>query len=263
MPPILDEILAWKRQEVASRKISLPLQELEERAKSIPSARNFQQALHRRPDGLSIIAEIKKASPSRGIIRQADFDPLKIAKVYEQEGAAAISILTDQRFFQGDLDYLQKVRQLVSLPLLRKDFIIDEYQLYEAKVAGADAVLLIAAALSREHLADLYSLAQEIGLQVLLEVHNRDELDLALSTGAAIIGINNRNLQTFQVDLSTTATLAPLIPKDRLIVSESGLHTAEQLRFLETLGVDAALIGEAFMCREDIGQAFRELCGRK
>ncbi|MEW6381716.1 MAG: indole-3-glycerol phosphate synthase TrpC [bacterium] len=260
MTPILDEILIHKRIEVARKKLSLPFRELEERTKSLPPARNFYQAL-KQPDGISIIAEIKKASPSRGIIRKS-FDPIQIAQVYEQEGASAISVLTDQKFFQGDLDYLRKVREIVSLPLLRKDFIIDEYQIYEARAAGADAVLLIAAALSPERLGGLYSLARSIGLQVLLEVHDRDELDTALAIGAAIIGINNRNLKTFQVDLSVTASLAPLIPHDRVIVSESGIHEASQLHFLESLGVDAVLIGEAFMAHDDIGQAFRKLVGR-
>ena len=211
-------------------------------------------------DEISIIAEIKKASPSRGIIRK-DFDPLAIAQVYEQHGAAAISILTDQKFFQGDLGYLQQVRDITSIPLLRKDFIVDAYQIYETRVAGADALLLIAAALSRQSLSDFFALASHLGLHVLLEVHNQKELERALLTDAPIIGINNRDLKTFRVDLSVTTQLAHQIPHDHVIVSESGIHDVRQLRFLKGLGVHAVLVGEALMAKEDIGQAFQELVG--
>lgn len=290
---MLDEILACKRSEVAEKKLLVPLREMEEKSKNLPPTRNFQRALmgsnapnepnamnaHYVPYGLStlnepstpyelnkmgeisIIAEIKKASPSRGIIRK-DFDPLAIAQVYEQHGAAAISILTDQKFFQGDLGYLQQVRDITSIPLLRKDFIIDAYQIYETRVAGADALLLIAAALSTAELIDFFALASHLGLHVLLEVHNQKELGKALLTGAPIIGINNRDLKTFKVDLSVTTQLAPQIPDDRVIVSESGIHDARQLRFLKGLGVRAVLVGEALMAKEDIGRAFQELVGK-
>ena len=211
-------------------------------------------------DKISIIAEIKKASPSRGVIRK-DFDPLAIAQVYEQHGAAAISILTDQKFFQGDLGYLQQVRDITSIPLLRKDFIVDAYQIYETRVAGADALLLIAAALSAAELIDFFALASHLGLHVLLEVHNQKELGMALLTDAPIIGINNRDLKTFRVDLSVTTQLAHQIPHDRVIVSESGIHDVRQLRFLKGLGVHAVLVGEALMAKEDIGRAFQELVG--
>lgn len=293
---MLDEILDYKRSEVAEKKLLVPLRELEEKSKNLPPTRNFQKALmgsntlntlnemntpyvpfvpygsntlndtstpyaQNTMDEISIIAEIKKASPSRGIIRK-DFDPLAIAQVYEQHGAAAISILTDQKFFQGDLRYLQQVRDITSIPLLRKDFIIDAYQIYEARVAGADAVLLIAAALSQAELTDFFCLASTLGLHVLLEVHNREELERALLTDAPIIGINNRNLKTFKVDLSVTTQLAHQIPHDRVIVSESGIHDVRQLRFLKGLRVNAVLVGEALMAKEDIGGAFQELVGK-
>ncbi|MEW5801545.1 MAG: indole-3-glycerol phosphate synthase TrpC [bacterium] len=263
MKAMLDEILAHKRSEVARKKLSVPLRELEEKSKASPPARDFQKALKgsNEQDEISIIAEIKKASPSRGVIRK-DFDPLSIAECYQQNGAAAISILTDRKFFQGDLAYLQMVRDITSIPLLRKDFIIDAYQIYEAKVAGADALLLIAAALSRAELSDFLALSSSLGLHVLLEVHNQEELEKALMTEAPIIGINNRDLKTFQVDLSVTGRLAPLIPHDRVIVSESGIHHAQDLHFLKSLGVHAVLVGEAFMAKEDIGRAIQELRGR-
>jgi indole-3-glycerol phosphate synthase len=293
---MLDEILAYKRTEVAEKKLLVPLHELEEKSKNLPPTRNFQAALMgsnasnapntmnasfapyvpygssslndtSAPYGLnnigeiSIIAEIKKASPSRGIIRK-DFDPLAIAQVYEQYGAAAISILTDRKFFQGDLGYLQQVRDVTSIPLLRKDFIVDAYQIYEARVAGADALLLIAAALSQAELTDFFALASHLGLHVLLEVHNLKELERALLTNAPIIGINNRDLKTFRVDLSVTTQLAHKIPHDRVIVSESGIHDFRQLLFLTGLGVHAVLVGEALMAKEDIGQALQELMGK-
>jgi indole-3-glycerol phosphate synthase len=296
---MLNEILAHKRSEVAQKKLLVPLRELEEKSRNLPPTRNFKKALMGsnapnapdapnamtapyvpygsstlnessapyapdkmdKMDEISIIAEIKKASPSRGIIRQ-DFDPLAIAQVYEQHGAAAISILTDRKFFQGDLGYLQQVRDITSIPLLRKDFIVDAYQIYEARVAGADALLLIAAALSQAELCDFFALASSLGLHVLLEVHNQQELERAVLTDAPIIGINNRDLKTFRVDLSVTTQLARQIPPDRVIVSESGIHDALQLRFLKGLGVNAVLVGEALMAKEDIGRAFQELVGK-
>ena len=215
---------------------------------------------HGKAPGISIIAEIKKASPSRGVIRR-DFDPLAIARIYEQNGAAAISVLTDRTFFQGDLAYLQQVRDITSIPLLRKGFIVDAYQVYETRAAGADALLLIAAALSQAELTDFFALASQLGLHVLLEVHNRQELERSLLTNAPIIGINNRDLKTFRVDLSITTQLARQIPQDRVIVSESGIHDVRQLRFLKGLGVHAVLVGEALMAKEDIGRALRELLG--
>ncbi|MGA1876459.1 MAG: indole-3-glycerol phosphate synthase TrpC [bacterium] len=256
---MLEEILGWKRTEVARQKSGVPLSGLKKACRDLPPVLDFQKALQG-ATRISIIAEIKKASPSRGIIRR-DFDPLQIARCYEREGAAALSILTDRKFFQGDLRYLQQVRQVSNLPLLRKDFIVDAYQIYEARLAGADAVLLIADALSESELIDLYGLAKDLGLHVLLEIHDQKELDKILSTGSPIVGINNRNLKTFQVDLAVTARLISLIPEDRLVVSESGIYQADQLRWLRGLGVAAVLVGEALMAREDISQAFRELRG--
>ena len=244
---------------MAKKKSQESLRALKEKLRSAPPGRDFQKALQE-PNEIGIIAEIKKASPSRGVIRQ-NFDPLQIAQCYEQQGAAAISILTEQKFFQGDLLYLKKVRQICALPLLCKDFIIDRYQLYEARLAGADAVLFIADVLSEEELSDFYAVASDLGLSVLLEVHDQKGLEKALSVKNPIIGINNRDLKTFQVDLATTAQLIPQIPPDRVIVSESGIHDAQQLSWLKDLGVDAVLVGEAFMAEEDIGLAFQKLRG--
>ena len=244
---------------MAKKKSQESLRALKEKLRSAPPGRDFQKALQE-PNEIGIIAEIKKASPSRGVIRQ-NFDPLQIAQCYEQQGAVAISILTEQKFFQGDLLYLKKVRQICALPLLCKDFIIDRYQLYEARLAGADAVLFIADALSEEELSDFYAVASDLGLSVLLEVHEQKGLEKALSVKNPIIGINNRDLKTFQVDLATTAQLIPQIPPDRVIVSESGIHDAQQLSWLKDLGVDAVLVGEAFMAEEDIGLAFQKLRG--
>jgi indole-3-glycerol phosphate synthase len=256
---MLEEILGWKKAEVARRKSGVALSRLKKECRNLPPVLDFREALQD-STRISIIAEIKKASPSRGIIRR-DFDPPDIARCYEREGAAAISILTDRKFFQGDIRYLQQVRQVSNLPLLRKDFMVDAYQIYEARLAGADAILLIADALSKSELIDLYSLAKDLGLHVLLEIHDQKELEKAVSTGSPIVGINNRNLKTFQVDLAVTARLIPLIPEGCLIVSESGIYQADQLRWLRGLGVNAVLVGEALMAREDIGQAFRELRG--
>jgi indole-3-glycerol phosphate synthase len=202
--------------------------------------------------GTRIIAEIKKASPSAGLIR-ADFDPVAIATTYAQHGAAAISILTDRKFFQGDLAYLSAVRQAVPLPLLRKDFVVDPYQLYEARVAGADAVLLIAAALDVPELIDLAGLSFELGLEPLVEVHTAAELEKALECSGRVIGINNRNLHTFHTDVATTVALLPHIPEGYLVVSESGLRDRATITQLEAHGVAAFLIGESLMREADMG----------
>lgn len=256
---MLEKILAHKREEVAQKKASVSLKNLAKEIRTQHQVRDFASAL-KQAEGMAIIAEIKKASPSRGVIRN-DFNPVNIALAYEQYGAAAISILTDQKFFQGDLSYLSLVRGVTQLPLLRKDFIIDAYQIYEARAAGADALLLIAAVLSKEELVDFSSIAAELDLLVLMEIHEESELERALLAPNTIIGINNRNLKTFQVDLKTTARLVPLIPKERLIVSESGIHRPDDLVWLKELGIQAVLIGEAFMSKDDLGLAFRELRG--
>lgn len=219
--------------------------------------RGFARAL--REPGISLIAEVKKASPSRGVIR-ADFHPAEIAVAYQRAGARALSVLTEEKYFQGKLAYLDAVRAACTLPLLRKDFIIHPAQIYEA-VGRADAVLLIVAALTPEELAFLFAEATACGLDVLMEVHDRAELEIALAVGAPIIGINNRDLHSFEISLQTTFHLLPAIPDDRCVVSESGIHTAEQVHALAEAGVDAILVGEAFMAHVDIEARVRELLG--
>lgn len=212
---------------------------------------------------LRVIAEIKKASPSKGILRE-DFEPVAIAKTYEACGAAAISVLTDNRFFQGSIDYLRAVRSVSTLPILMKDFIIDPYQLYQARACGADAVLLIAAILDRNRLSALIEMSGSLGLAALVEIHSAEELATALAANADIIGINNRDLKTFQVTVETTRRLAPLISPGKLIVSESGIDSREMMRALaEDAGVHAFLVGEALMRSPDIGAALRSLLNGK
>lgn len=220
-------------------------------------ARGFARALA--APGISLIAEVKKASPSRGLIR-ADFHPAVIARDYQAGGATAISVLTDEKYFQGSLAYLDEVHTACTLPLLRKDFIIHPAQIYEA-VGRADAVLLIVAALARQELAEMLALAAACGLDTLVEVHDEAELVVALELGAPVIGINNRDLRTFAIDLQTTFRLLPLMPKDRIIVSESGIHTAAQVRALADAGVNAILVGEALMKQANIRDAVQELLG--
>lgn len=255
---ILDEIIEHKRAEVKERKAQAPIDSLEREAALSPPVRDFTSALRTEGPTPAVIAEIKKASPSKGVIR-ADFDPPAIAKAYEYAGAAAISVLTDEKFFQGSLNHLRAVRQTVSIPVLRKDFIIDPYQVYEARAAGADAALLIAAALSERELAVLFNLCQELGMSALVEVHSEREIKMAVNVGARIIGINNRDLQTFKVDISTTLRLQIHIPEDRIIISESGILSREDIRYLKDRDVDAVLIGEALMRAPDPGIALKEL----
>jgi indole-3-glycerol phosphate synthase len=223
--------------------------------------RPFAKALKRRSDEpLRLIAELKKASPSKGVFR-SDFDPEALLHAYENSPASALSILTDEPFFQGSLDALRLARRRTTKPLLRKDFLIDAYQLYEARVNGADAVLLIVAALTKEALRDLLALARELGMDALVEVHTEVELETALSVGATLIGINNRNLQTFSVDLATTLRLRPLIPDGCVVVSESGIETREQVRVLEEAGIDAILVGETLVRSPDPIAKAKELLG--
>lgn len=224
----------------------------------IPAARGFRAALER--PGIALIAEVKKASPSKGVIR-ADFHPAEIARAYEASGASALSVLTDEKYFQGKLAYLEEARAAVGLPLLRKDFIIHPAQIIEA-VGRADAVLLIVTALSPAELGEYLALATACGLDTLVEVHDRAELDIALESGAPVIGINNRDLRTFVVDVDTTLRLLPAIPDDRIVVSESGITTHAQVAALEEVGVDAILVGEALMASPDIAAATRTLLGR-
>jgi indole-3-glycerol phosphate synthase len=229
----------------------------------LPLPRGFKSALQITSDAdrTAIIAEVKKGSPSKGVIR-ADFDPLSIAAIYTENGAACLSILTDEHFFLGQLEYLKKIRNIVNLPLLRKDFIFDPYQVYEARSAGADAILLIAAMLDLPLLRDLVSLAGDLALDVLLEVHDEWELEKALEVECTMIGINNRNLRTFYTNLSTTERLAVRIPADRLIVTESGINSRADLLRLADAGANAFLIGESLMREADIGAKLRELLGR-
>lgn len=260
---ILDTILAHKRNEIEEAKKRVPLRVLEEQVRALSSGAlgrpRFSEAL-RREDQVAIIAEIKKASPSKGLIRP-DFDPVQLATIYAQEGAAAISVLTDERFFQGSLEHLAAVRRAVALPLLRKEFIIDEYQLYEAKAYGADAVLLIVAALEPERLERLYRASAALGLDSLIEVHTESELETALRLGASLVGINNRDLATFHTSLDVTARLIPYIPDHVTVVSESGISSREDIVYLRELGVDAVLIGEALTREPDVAAKLRSLAG--
>jgi len=257
---ILDRIVADKRVELAAAKAAQPLNELRALLEDAPAPRSFAEAL-RRP-GIGLIAEVKKASPSRGLLR-ADFDPLALARTYADAGATAISVLTDEKHFQGSLDHLQTIREALpdGPPLLRKDFMFDEYQLYEARCHGADAVLLITAILEPALLSELIGLAKSLGMDTLVEVHDEGELERAACAGAEIIGINNRDLRTFEVDLATTQRLAPLAPPGVTIVAESGVFTREDARRLEACGVHAVLIGEALVTALHPGAKIRELFG--
>jgi indole-3-glycerol phosphate synthase len=255
---ILDEILAHKHEEVKRARQRLPDEELERRARATEEPlRGFRDALRKAP-APRVIAEIKRRSPSRGEIRK-DFDPVACAKAYADAGAAAISVLTDERFFGGHLDYLDMVRRAVSLPLLRKDFVVDAYQIDEARVAGADAVLLIAGALSAEALIDLRARALGLGMDVLVEVHDEQDLERALGVGADLIGINNRDLRSFRTDLGVTERLAPRIPRGVAVVSESGIFTPEDVLRLTDAGAHAFLIGESLMREDDAGMALRRI----
>jgi indole-3-glycerol phosphate synthase len=256
----LAEILHHKRREVAGRKSAVRLSQFKARIADLEPARGFDAALAR-PAGapIRLIAEVKKASPSKGLIR-ADFDPVRIAETYAGAGAHALSVLTDQRYFQGDLAFLAAVRAAVPLPILEKDFVIDEFQIYEARALGADAVLLIAAALEDGQLRDYAHVAREAGLSALVEVHNEKELERVIEI-AALIGINNRDLATFDTDLATTERVARHVPDDRIVVSESGIAGRDDIERLSALGIDAVLIGETFMRAPVIEDKVRELMG--
>jgi indole-3-glycerol phosphate synthase len=240
----LDEIIAVKRREV--EKLRPRAEELARQAAARKDFRGFRSALKRENGKLAVIAEIKKASPSAGVIAEA-FDPVEIAGNYERAGADAVSVLTDARFFQGSLEHLVAVRAIVSLPVLRKDFVIDEIQVAEAAATGADAILLIVAALEQKQLVDLGASAAKYGLDTLVEVHTQNELQRALDAGAGIIGINNRDLATFHVDLGVTEKLRAEIPGDIVVVSESGIRSVEDVARIRACGVDAILVGEALM----------------
>lgn len=268
----LDEVLETKRRELAELRGSGRARELRAIARDLPAPRGFCRALEAasghgvagsKPVGdVALIAEIKKASPSRGrICPDERFKPEIFATVYERAGASAISVLTDRKYFQGDLIHLSLAKRATILPVLRKDFLIDPLQLWEARAAGADAVLLIAAALSPGRMAEMVEQARELQLDVLLEVHNREELDVALRTGVRTIGINNRNLRTLETDLRTTFQLASLVPRDRLLVSESGIRNREEVSSLKAAGVKAVLVGETLLTAKDMAAGVRELVG--
>jgi indole-3-glycerol phosphate synthase len=255
---ILDEIVEFTRRELEKKKKRISPESLVKLAGEQEASPGFAPALCGK--GVRLIAEVKKASPSKGIIR-ADFAPAEIAHIYAHEGAAAISVLTEPKYFQGNLDYLRDIREAIGgrIPLLRKDFIFDPYQVYEAKAYGADAILLIVAVLGSEKLKALLSLSRELGLGSLVEVHNESELETALGSGAEVIGINNRDLKTFEVDINTTGRLKPMIPPDRITVSESGIRNREDINKMREWGIDAVLVGEALMASPDIASAMREL----
>jgi indole-3-glycerol phosphate synthase len=221
-------------------------------------ARDFEAALTPAPGGVRLVAEIKKASPSRGVLAER-FDPVALASTYARHGAAAISVLTDEKYFQGSLDLLAAIRANVSVPLLRKDFMLDDYQLWESRAAGADAILLIVAIVDAARLADLLATAKGIGLAALVEAHTADEVETALSVGARIIGLNNRDLRTFQTRIETTLSLLPLIPAGPLVVSESGFADAAQVRRVVAAGAHAVLVGEGLVTASDVGAKVREL----
>lgn len=259
MPTLLDTIVAHKRFELERDCLRLPPKELQARLTDLPPTRSFADALRRRKK-IHLIAEVKKASPSKGVLR-ADFDPVAIAHAYDIAGADALSVLTDERFFQGSLDHLRAVRAHVDRPILRKDFTLDVYHLYQARAAGADAVLLIVAILSDDALRQLSETARTLGLDVLVEVHNEPELERALRLNASIIGVNNRDLRTFTTALETTFRLRSQIPEGVLCVSESGIESREDVVRLERAHVDAVLVGEALMRSSDIPGKIRELFG--
>ncbi|MGB1011427.1 MAG: indole-3-glycerol phosphate synthase TrpC [Thiolinea sp.] len=257
---ILEKILTTKREEIAERSQHTSLETLKIRAATASEPRGFLAAMQNKiaQGQAAVIAEIKKASPSKGIIRP-NFDPPAIADSYEQGGAACLSILTDAQYFQGHEDYLQAARAACSLPVIRKDFIIDPYQVYEARAINADCILLIVAALDDEQLNDLYRLATELGMDVLIEAHDQAELERALALNAPLIGINNRNLRTFDTSLSTSIDLLPMVPDSTLLVTESGIHTREDVALMRENNIHAFLVGEAFMRADDPGSELHNL----
>lgn len=257
---ILKEIIARKRERLAAVKLQFPAEELKARAKAQAPARPFIEAISK-PRQISLIAEIKKASPSSGVIRE-DFNHLEIARAYQESGAQAISVLTEEDYFQGSIAYINEVKNIAGLPVLRKDFIIDEYQVYESRFYGADAILLIADLLTQEEISQFIAGAAELGMDCLVEVHNEKELKKVLKLkGVSLIGINNRDLHTLEVDPKTTEKLFTLIPRDKVVVVESGLKAYQDILFLKILGVSAVLIGTAFMQAENIGAKVEELMG--
>ncbi len=261
LPDILATIVAHKHEEVAAGRLAASLEELKNRISDLEDIpRGFER--HLREAVLSgwtaVIAEVKKGSPSKGIIRE-DFDPLEISGIYQDNGATCLSVLTDETFFLGHLRYLALIREQVGLPLLRKDFIIDPWQIYEARAAGADAILLIASILEPQQIVDFAGIARQINLDVLLEVHDEREMEVACGTEIGLIGVNNRNLRTFVTDLDTTGRLAKMLPAGRLLVAESGINCRADIERLQGAGAGAFLIGESLMREKDIGAKLQEL----
>lgn len=260
MSSVLDKIVATKRAEIATAKQARSEAELRELAAAAPQPRDFFSALSA-PGPIRLIAEVKKASPSRGLIR-ADFEPVEIARTYERHGASCVSVLTDAPYFQGSLDDLRRVRAAVNLPVLRKDFILDSYQLLEARAAGADAVLLIAECLDDCNLRKLHREAVDLGMSPLVELYDPQSLERVFDAGATLIGINNRDLHTFETDLDHTLRLRDRVPPECVLVSESGIRTRADVQRLAAAGVDAILVGETLMASDDIGAAVDALLGR-
>lgn len=260
-PNILSEIIDHKRGEIAEAKRRCPPEVLREQLGAAPPVRDFVAALKASPD-IGLIAEVKKGSPSAGVIR-ADFDPVKIARTYEQHGANCLSVLTDEKFFLGHLDFLKRVRQAVKIPVLRKDFLIDRYQVLEARAAGADCILLIAECLNDCELRDLYFYASELGMESLIELYDDENLDRVLKLEPALMGINNRDLRTFITDLDHTRRLSEHVPSTTLLVSESGIRTRADIDRVKAGGARAILVGETLMRAADIGIAVDELMGRR
>ncbi len=259
-PDILKKIIQRKEEEIQERQAQCSLDELKQRLASAPPVRGFVAALRAKIEAgeAAVIAEVKKASPSKGVMRE-NFQPSEIARSYEQGGAACLSVLTDIDFFQGSDEYLQQARQACSLPVLRKDFIIDPYQVYEARAIGADCILLIVSCLSDEQMHELSSVAQELGMDVLVEVHDDIELYRAAQLKLPLMGINNRNLRTFETHIETTLDLLGDIPDGQIVVTESGIHTAEDVGLMRAHGVNAFLVGEAFMRAAEPGEKLAEL----
>jgi indole-3-glycerol phosphate synthase len=253
---MLDKIIAQKREEVYQRKKVATIVYLQERITWQRPTLDLARAL--KSDHVQLIAEVKQASPSRGML-SSNFNPLELAQTYAEGGAAAISILTEANYFMGSIDYLTAIKEVVGLPLLRKDFIFDPYQIYESRAYGADALLLIAAILSREQLKELVSLSHSLGLRCLIEVHNEGEVERSVVSEAEIIGINNRDLNTFAVDISTSRRLRPLVPKEKIVVSESGIKSRRDMEKLSQWGVDAVLVGEALVTASNVRAKMQEL----